>query len=159
MARLDDLEVFYGASTHAEAHIYARLPRPSAEPSLTLTGCVRGPECDYSRTLTCSTAIRDLGPGPVLLGRAAVPDPCFWSPELPALYRVVVELRRDRTILEATERQIGIRQFGPRGRSLFLGGRRWVPRGVYRRQRVSGDLRVWREATALMVEHSPSDAL
>jgi hypothetical protein len=96
--------------------------------------------------LPATVSLRDLGPGPTLLGEAIVPDPCFWSPESPALYDVEVALVNDRgEAYESTIRQLGIRSLGIRG-SLYLEGKRWVVRGAERAIDPSAPVSAWREA-------------
>jgi hypothetical protein len=156
---LEQLEIFYGETNEARSSVYARLSVGGDTTGLSLSGRVTGPECLYSRTLTSTIPLRDLGPGPALLAEAVVPDPCFWSPEMPSLYEVFVELWRDGQVIETVNRQLGIRMFGRRGRNLFFNGRRWVCRGVYRSKGVANDLSVWRDMATAMIEPHPSDAL
>jgi len=57
-------------------------------------------------------------------------EPAFWTPELPNLYRLQARVHGgDRTVAVYDE-MIGLRRLGVRGRSLWLEGRRWVPRGL-----------------------------
>src|SRR5262245_45045402 len=121
-----DLDVFYGDLTVSRAYVYARLPRPADDSGLSLVGQVRGPRCRLAETLPVTSPLVDLGPGPTLLARALVPDPVFWSPDLPAIYDVTVNLLRGTEIVATAKRQIGLRSLGVRGRSLFLNGKRWV---------------------------------
>lgn len=156
---LEQLEIFYGDTSESRSTVYARLAVDGDANGLSLAGRVTGPECLYSRTLTSTIPLRDLGSGPALLAEAVVPDPCFWSPEMPSLYDVVLELRRDGQVIETATRQFGIRMFGCRGRNLLFNGRRWVCRGVFRSKGVTDDLSVWRETATSMIELLPNDAL
>ena len=125
--QLQDVEVFFGDANNAEARIYARLASERAAAGAQLTGRVVGPSCMYAKTL--SAAIR-LAPkrtpqdstAPRLLSEAIVPDPCFWSAEMPYLYRVEVELHAAGQLLAAAEWDLGIRPLGVRGRKLLLEG-------------------------------------
>ena len=87
------MDIFYGRVTDAMAHVYVREARTDPDDARSLSGWIRGPHCALSHTLPATIALRDMGKGPTLLGAAAVPDPCFWSTQLPALYDVHVELR------------------------------------------------------------------
>src|SRR5689334_19006876 len=127
---LTNLDVFYGDLTVAQGYVYARLPRPLDDAGLSLAGYVRGPRCLLAETLPVSTSLVDLGAGPTLLARALIPDPCFWSPDLPAIYDVVVELRRGSETIATERREIGLRALGVRGRCFYLDGKKWVLRGV-----------------------------
>jgi hypothetical protein len=159
-ALLDQLEVFYGQASANVGQVYARLSGLADDRTgFTLRGHIRGPECLHSHTLPTTVPLVDLGPGPSLMARAMLPDPCFWSPQLPLLYHVHVELLQRGEVLETADRLIGIRSFGPRGRSLFLDGKRWVLRGVHRDRAPSADLEDWHAESAAMIADAPDDEL
>jgi hypothetical protein len=92
-SNLDALELFFGEATDAEARVYARLPWNGPLDRWRVTGTLTGPECRYAKTLPATFEFHDLGPGEGLLAEAIVTEPCFWTPELPFLYRCTVELR------------------------------------------------------------------
>lgn len=148
---LANLDVFYGDLTVNRAYLYARLPRPADDVGLSLVGTVRGPRCLYAETLPLTLPLTDLGAGPTLLARALVPDPCFWSPDLPAIYDVTVNLLRGAEIVATERREIGLRSLGVRGRNLFLEGKRWVLRGVHDRSATATLPRAWHEVSAVYV--------
>ena len=156
---LDRLDLFYGAASNNLARIYARILGIPGGAEFSLAGFIRGPECEYCKTLPTSTPLGDAGPGDSLLAQASMPDPCFWSPDVPARYRAHVELRRGNDIVESTEREFAVRNFGCRGKSFFLDGRRWVLRGVMADNPSTEDLPAWREACAAMIVSDPSDEL
>jgi hypothetical protein len=145
---LADLDVFYGDLTAARAYVYARLPRPADDAGLTLAGQVCGPRCKLAQTLPVTSPLVDLGPGPTLLARALVPDPVFWSPDLPAIYDVTVNLLRGAEVIATAHRQIGLRSLGVRGRDLMLNGKRWVLRGVATASTSASSPREWHQAQA-----------
>ncbi len=124
------MDVFYGRVTESLAHLYVRLPRSGADDQRTISGSIRGPICAVSHTLPATVAIRDTGPGPTLLGAAIMPDPCCWSPRLPAHYEVRAEVRAGSRVVRRLEQTIGIRQLGVAGRNLRWEGKRWVLRGI-----------------------------
>ena len=145
---LVDLDVFYGDLTVNHAYVYARLPRPAESAGLTLAGQVRGPRCRLAQTLPVTVPLVDAGPGPTLLARALIPDPVFWSPDLPAIYDVTVNLLRGTEIVAAENREIGLRPLGVRGRNLILDGKRWVLRGVSTFSTTANSPEEWHEAQA-----------
>ena len=113
-----------------------------------------------------------MGAGETLLARADIPEPCTWSPELPAQYEVEIELMRGGERVASDSRRLGIRRFGPRGKGLYLNGRRYVLRGIHATSVESdaangnesaggfaSDLETWRECGAAIVIENPSDAL
>jgi hypothetical protein len=156
---LEQLDVFYGDLTVNRAIVYVRLQRSEAAEGLTFSGFVRGPRCARAQTLPLSTPLVDMGPGPTLLGKSIVPDPCFWSPDLPAIYDVTVQLLRGTEVLGAAQRQIGLRAFGVRGRNLVLEGKRVVLRGVLAESAQSHSPRDWQAAQAQYVATDPPDEL
>ena len=177
---LDALELFFGEATDAEARVYARLPLDAPLDGWQLTGTLTGPECRFARTLPASFAFHDLGPSSGgLLAEAIVTEPCFWTPDLPFLYRCTVgvhalacggtlkrELQRNAAgaSLRSSpghpliERLIGIRRLGVIDRALYLDAKRWVARGVCRDHADISDLPAAREASAVLRVPSPDDA-
>lgn len=148
-----ELDLFYGEATGRAARVFARLPRRDQWAGATLVGELTGPFCRHAQTLPARHRLTDAGPGPTLLARGIVPDPSFWSPELPMLYRVTLRLVRGGETLAECERSLGIRQLGPRGKDLLLEGRRWVVRGIFTASvgRGQADLPTWRSLGALGV--------
>jgi Glycosyl hydrolases family 2 len=130
------LQVFFGASDPAQARIYAQLELPESllahQADLRLSGRLIGPDCEFAHTLPARIPIvhRD-GSQARLLAEAIVPDPCFWNPELPFLYRAEIQLHQGDRLLASWQRTLGIRRLGPRGRCLFFDGKRFVLRGIF----------------------------
>ena len=164
---LERVEVFFGDANNAEARVYARLPADGVPPAVRLTGSVIGPVCAYAHTL--SAAIRltpkrtpheaTSGTVPAPLSEAIVHDPCFWSAELPFLYRVEVELRQGDLLFGSTQRMLGIRPLGAQGRRVMFEGRSWVIRGADHKSLPECELAAWRAADlAMMVDH-PNEEL
>jgi hypothetical protein len=87
---LDALELFFGEATDAEARVYARLPWHGPLDGCRLTGSLTGPECRFAKTLPATFDFHDLGPGQGLVAEAIITEPCFWTPDLPFLYRCTV---------------------------------------------------------------------
>jgi hypothetical protein len=146
-----DLDIFYGELTVNRAFVYARLPRPADDEGLALVGQVRGPRCSRAQTLPLTSPLVDLGPGPTLLARALVPDPCFWSPDLPAVYDVTINLLRGKELVATVRHELGFRSLGVRGRNFALEGKRWVLRGVATRSTTARMPHAWHEAAAIYI--------
>lgn len=150
--------VFFGRLTPQMAHIYVRLPRFPPLSNASITGRVQGPFCELHQTLTTTVKLRDLGQGPTILGQAKMPDPCFWSPKLPAIYQVTWEVSCDGQVIATGEKRLGLRLLVRRGRDLFWEGKRYVLRGVRSESAVEADLRNWRDLnTAMMVTSPPAE--
>ncbi len=155
---LDPLQLFFGDANQAEARIYARLTLDDPR-DCTLSGQLTGPECEHAKTLPASFRLFDRGPGVSLLAESIVPDPCFWSPELPFLYRADVELKRGGEVLARCSRVIGLRPVGVRGKRLYWEGKNWVLRGVSRELIADAPLSEWRESLTTTVVERPEETL
>ncbi|HTN76019.1 MAG TPA: hypothetical protein VL096_12260 [Pirellulaceae bacterium] len=150
------LDLFHGDATARLARIYARLPNAS---NCKIAGQLRGPQCFHSSTLPATVPFRDQGPGETLLAAAILPDPCFWSPEVPALYSAHIELRSVDATLSATERVIGLKAWGARGRFFYDQGKRVVIRGHMRSSDDGSELLQWHDTPLDMLAINPCDAL
>jgi len=162
------MDIFYGRVTDNLAHVYVRVPRDGESDRRTVTGSIRGPLCNLSHTLPATIALRDMGPGPTLLGSAAVPDPCFWSTQLPALYHVHVELRDgdQGPVIDTFDQTIGMRRLGAAGRNLLWEGKRWVFRGVGEQPHATNSdaaidslVASYRDASAAMYITNPGESV
>jgi hypothetical protein len=162
--------VFFGDAADAEARVYV-LATPIGETDaanldgLKITGRVEGPKCRYSHTLPARIPVRFRGVRTSdgrgeLVGEAIVPDPNFWTSELPFLYCATVEVRLGEEVVATYEQDFGIRPLGVRGKRLVFDGKTWVPRAV-RREVVVGDapLELWREMATAMVVDDPDEEL
>jgi hypothetical protein len=163
----DRLDLFHGEASTTLGRVYARLPASPETAGCTLAGRVVGPICRWANTLPATSPLvarpqvdnRQTEP---LLAEAVVPDPCFWSDELPMRYTVELKLQRNKETIATTERTIAFRGVGRRGRSLFQQGRRWVPRGMNSMSVLEterADLAAWRLAPAVLVTADPTDSL
>jgi hypothetical protein len=104
---------------------------------LHLTGTLVGPRRGRDMTLPTTVKLVDVTADHAAaanagqaLARAVFTEPAYWTPELPNLYRLHAEAQRGDQTVAVVERMVGLRRLGVRGRSLWLEGRRWVPRGV-----------------------------
>jgi len=83
-------------------------------------------------------------------------EPSFWTPELPGLYRLGARLVAAGREVATWQRPVGLRRLGIRGRSLWLDGRRHVPRGlVAPAERI--DLAAFRAASLTAVVPDPAE--
>jgi hypothetical protein len=173
------LELFFGDASDAVARVYARLPCDETTTGSHLTGELIGPECRFAQTLSARIPFQDRGPGESLLAEAVVPDPCFWTPELPMLYKARIERKGpeatglgpgieghevvvtgrapEEESSTTVEKFFGIRRLGTRGRSLVLNAERWVPRGSWLDRIGRDDLTAAREANVVLCGPPPDD--
>jgi hypothetical protein len=104
---------------------------------LHLTGTLVGPRRGRDMTLPTTVKLVDVtadhaaaADAGQALARAVFTEPAYWTPELPNLYRLHAEVQCGDHTVAIVDRMVGLRRLGVRGRSLWLEGRRWVPRGV-----------------------------
>jgi hypothetical protein len=93
------------------------------------------------------------------LAQAVIPDPCSWTPDVPAIYDVAVQLLRGSDVIATARRELGLRRLGVRGRELFLDGKRWVLRGVSASSTTAGLAREWHDGLSALVVSSPTEEL
>jgi len=153
------------------ARIIVELPPLAEADSLTsahvaLRGTIDGPHCQYASTLTATISLRapmghasPPGESRRVSIEAAVPDPCFWTPQLPHRYRLKLELTSGSDLLARTERWLGLRPLTVRGRNLNFDGANWVPRAADRALVPGTELSQWREESLAMIVASPDDEL
>jgi hypothetical protein len=164
--KLETVDIFFGDANPAQARIYARLDSALMQydqaETLRFDGRLIGPECDFARTLPAHIPFTTLRHGNTLLAEAVIPDPCFWTPDLPFLYRAELKVRHDDQTLQSCECIFGIRRLSVRDRSLIFDGKRFVLRAV-RLQETDGGLEAVaafaRETWTALVVPQPSDEL
>lgn len=148
---LDDFQLFTGAATDASAQVYVRARNLPPQSGKSLVGRIHGPLSDFASTLPASFEVKDQGAGPHVLAKGSVADPCYWTPEVPFHYRIELAWRS-----AAGEESLGthdffLRRFGPRGKDLYLDGRRWVMRGVSKDFGRTETMATWREVAPICV--------
>jgi hypothetical protein len=101
-----------------EARVIVRFDATSAHTdqqpnSVTLRGTLRGPFCESARTLPAEFPFYALLAAQRPAAEAVVPDPCFWSPELPHLYRADLEAVCGGHVIAEYHGEIGLRTAAP----------------------------------------------
>jgi hypothetical protein len=130
-----------------------------------ITGHIIGPTCLYSSTLQARIplthrGITTWGGRSAVSAEAVVPDPCYWSSELPFLYRAVGTIAGAEQGGIAWDEKFGMRAVDVVKNKFALNGKIWVPRSV-RRSVVLGDapLSLWRETDTTMSADDPDENL
>jgi hypothetical protein len=125
-------EVFSGAADPAEARVYAVANHDAGhgDNGWQLSGHLVGPQCEFAHTLPARISFRAQHLENGILAEAVVPDPCFWTPELPFLYRAELNFHHGDAVESKYTQTIGIRRFGNRGGTLYFDAKRFVFRGV-----------------------------
>ncbi|MEI6240642.1 MAG: hypothetical protein WCR51_09640 [Planctomycetia bacterium] len=121
------LECVLGRADDMRAEVYVRLAGDI--PRARITGALTGPRCCLATTLPTTIRLGHVPGAGRAAARAIVTEPSFWTPELPNLYELVAEATTATGVHAATRRLVGLRRLGVRGRSIWLDGHRWVPRG------------------------------
>ncbi len=154
----DDWQVFHGDANPAAARIYVRMRLAESAAFDRLRGEIVGPFSRYARTLPATTRFEAMVHGPNVLAEAALIDPCFWTPELPYLYRVRLTLEAAGQVRWSDERTFGVRRLGVRGRQFSLEGKNWVLRGGLVDDTTDFDWDGWREQELVAFVREPDDA-
>lgn len=164
-----DISVFSDPQGEAAARIYiAAAPADElsneALADYRLSGELLGPKCRYSSTLLAKIpfthrGLTRVGNRTALLAEVTLPDPCYWTPALPFLYRAVgdISLGEDRIPFDHT---FGTRALSVVRKRLALNGKPWVPRIVHRVEVADdGSLEQWRDAATVMFVDRADDDL
>ncbi|MGD9637133.1 MAG: hypothetical protein AB7U97_27875 [Pirellulales bacterium] len=151
------VEIFVGQTTPAETHVIVRLPPALVADGWSIRGQVVGPACMYSSTLQARIPLRERLSSNSPLSLAVVPDPCFWTPAMPFLYRVEVTLAHRGVELPPVVREIGVRPLATRGKSLLLEGKNWVLRGGHEASVANAVFDDWHDADLAMLVGQPGD--
>lgn len=153
------LTVILGRCDDMRAEVYLRVTGLPAAGEIVAT--LSGPRSRFAITLPADATFTDLGAGTdgtSAVARAILTEPSYWSPDLPSRYRLqAVVSSAGRTVLSC-DRLVGLRRLGVRGRSFWLEGRRWVPRGVPC-DPVAFDAGPLRESLAVAVIDEPTDTV
>lgn len=169
MSESPDIVVTLGPCDDMRAEVFVRVPRSAAGAdggSLRLEGTLTGPECRRATTLPTTTRLVDLGPPPgdtgattaMLVGKAVLTEPAFWTPDLPNLYRLEARIMDGGAVAVTHRLRSGLRRLGAKGRSFRLDGRRWVPRGVSV-ERTAFDVDTLRDQAATACVVNPDEPL
>lgn len=110
----------------AEVLVHARHRPHGAE--ATITGTLTGPHRGRDTTLPATARLQPTATAG--LARAVLTEPAYWTPDLPNRYRLEATIMSAGASPVTVDRLVGLRRLGVRGRSLWLDGRRWVPRAV-----------------------------
>jgi hypothetical protein len=149
------LAVALGACADERAEVFVRPAGGPAPAGCRIIGTLTGPRRGRDTTLPVTARLQPVADGRT--ARAILTEPAYWTPDLPNLYRLEARLEGGADPATATDRLVGLRRFGVRGRSLWLDGHRWVPRAVA----VSGrdDLAACKAAAVAAVVSEPDELL
>lgn len=140
-----ELDIFHGQLHPGSAEIYAQLSgrwdaAEAWQQGWRLVGEIDGPYADSAATLPARLALQDHGRGETLLAHVTLPDPCFWSPEVPLRYQVRVDLVHQGTPVWSSEQTVGLRQLGLEAGRIQLAHEPWTVIGGQPVPGVAGQL-------------------
>ena len=127
------LAVALGPCDDMRAEVFVSLAPRSGSGDVRIVGTITGPHRGRDTTLPATsrlTALPRAKASAETIARAILTEPAYWTPDLPNLYRLEARIDVDGQPAAEVDRLIGLRRMGVRGRSFWLDGRRWVPRGV-----------------------------
>lgn len=73
-----------------------------------LGGTLSGPRREASRSLAATVKLHSVRRSGMPAVEAVLPDPCFWSPDLPFLYDLSLELRRGDELVDTADFSIAL---------------------------------------------------
>lgn len=153
------LDIFFSAATESLCRVHARLEQPEGPGDFQLSGTLSGPHCKYADTLPATYAFTNRGAPSWVSAEALVPEPCFWTPQMPQLYDAEIELREGGRVVAQAKRIFGIRRLGTGRHTLIFDGKPWVLRGVVADELLHTELADWNDAQMAMCVRNPNDAL
>ena len=117
-----------GRCDEMRAEVFVQVASGAAGKPRGISGTIAGPRRGRDTTLPATARLQPTStPG---RARAIVTEPAYWTPDLPNLYRLEATVERGDQPPASVDRLVGLRRLGVRGRSLWLDGHRWVPRGI-----------------------------
>jgi hypothetical protein len=146
--RAEDVHIRLRDATESRAVV--EVAAIDAEHVESLRASIRGPKCDYARTLP--------GEFSNIAGRTeiVIQEPCYWTPELPFLYELTVKWRDRAGAEQCSCRDIGLRRLEIRRSSLYWEGKRVVLRGVRVNKLTAETLDAARAAEVALIAIEPS---
>lgn len=127
---IDHLTIQIGNCTHNDAQLILQ-PQPASE-IVEVTGFVRGPFSEFAKTLTADYQLRPVNQAgaKITTAQVMVMEPCYWTPHLPFMYELNLDLKMADGRTEVAHFQTGIKRMHVEGRNIRLQGKRIVLRGL-----------------------------
>ena len=124
-----------------------------------LTGDIYGPQCRRSHTLPARYTFEDQGPGSSFLAQAILPDPCFWSDQVPSLYQVTWQLSPPQETAIQQQALVGLRSLAIKNRQLILNTEAWEFRAAGIRRLSNWSVEQYHEQSLVMILETPDVSL
>ena len=146
-----DWQFYHAPGSGSTVEVYLRGPNHPGAAAEPLS--LRGPFCDLTRMLPAAFRFEPLSPGHWY---ATVIDPCFWTPLLPAYYRLEIGTADGGAGLTM---MVALRRLQVRGAHLLLDGRRWVFRGAQADPTTLSQVDAWHELLLGTLVREPDERL
>jgi hypothetical protein len=127
--RLGAIERYRLTVSREAADIWFKIVVQRVTEATEIRGRIVGPRSLFTEVGRAVSPLRSVRQQGELIARTAIPNPAFWSPEDPLLYRVVVELWQDGLLCEVSGFDLGFRklELGPNG--VFVNSRPFLLKG------------------------------
>ena len=123
----DCLQVFTSRPSDTEA--YLAFVDMTGGQMKSLSGSIKGPRCTRARTLAATFGIEESEfNGNIPIGKL-IPDPCYWTPQLPFLYDIALDVKFADGSQQSWTHSVGLRRWEVVKTDLFRERRRVVLRG------------------------------
>ena len=120
---------------------------------------VTGPRCAYARTLPSTFIVPECVcvPDASAMAQSRILDPCYWTPRLPYLYDLEIEIRCRNDSEYSFRHTLGLRRWEVSGSNLLLERKRTVLRGVALAAESDVDLSALHDAEMAVIVSNPSE--
>jgi hypothetical protein len=126
-----------------EADLLLDVELEASEPDVEFRGRLVGPTCAYANTIEISYPVRVLpreSAESPLRGRVVIPEPSWWDPISPFLYRGQIELWRAGAMLDRATVRFGLRSVQLKPDGLFWNGKRLILEALDRSDLLESEL-------------------
>ena len=155
----DTLSLRLGHAVDSEARVYLQTSRAAQIASM--SGRLRGPQCDFAHTLKSEHPVQQLSGSadPNCLAEVLITDPCYWTPQLPFQYELHVDLQLASGETRELTTSMGLHRWGAEGPNLRLERRRTVLRGAQVTREAFEAVSTARDAEVALLVETPSEEL
>jgi hypothetical protein len=157
--RITDLTVRDGRLSPTEADVFVGVYPDELTSDTVIRGRLTGPSCPYAATVEIAYPLREFSREyastgvPHILARAVIPEPNWWDPKSPFLYRGFVELWQADQCRDRREWHHGLRVVRPGPGGIKVNGKYLSLQGIVCDTLTGDEARRWHDAgcNALLV--------
>jgi hypothetical protein len=161
--RIKSLRIFDTRLDPAEAEVCISVDPENVTSTTQVRGRLTGPRCPYASTVEVAYELRELSREyestgfPRIVARVIFPEPNFWEPETPFLYRGPVQLLQKGQLCDTVQISHGLRTLDLGQRGLRVNGHPLTLRGIFRSALSEAEARSLHQANynTLMVPAGP----